>query len=78
MSLNTSSAETTNKPSNLSWLLALVPLLLLGVVMAYLVVTGGGLSELSGPPVEQLKIERITLPEENVIKLEIINDGHRK
>ena len=75
MSLNTSSAETTSKPSNLSWLLALVPLLLLGVVMAYLVVTGGGLSELSGPPVEQLKIERITLPEENVIKLEIINDG---
>ena len=57
------------------WLLALVPLLLLGVVMAYLVTTGGGLTELAGPPVEQVSIERITLPEPGLIEVEVINDG---
>ena len=74
MSLETSTSAG-RKMGGFGWVLALIPLLLLGVVMAYLVVTGGGLSELSGPPIEQIKIERITLPEENVIKLEIINDG---
>src|SRR5690349_25132255 len=44
------------------WLLALVPLLLLGAVLAYLVSTGGGLQDLAGPTVEQLTITRITLP----------------
>ncbi len=61
--------------SNFTWLLALVPLLLLGVVLAYIVVTGGGLRELAGPPVESLKIERITLPAPDLIKIEVINDG---
>ena len=61
--------------SGAGWLLALVPLLLLGVVLAYLVVTGGGLRQLSGPPVEQIKIERITLPERGMIEVEVINDG---
>jgi zinc transporter ZupT len=55
--------------------LALIPLLLLGVVLAYLVVTGGGLTDLAGPPVEQISIERITLPEPNRIEMTVINDG---
>lgn len=57
------------------WIWILVPLLLLGATLAYLVSTGGGLTELSGPPVEQIKIERITLPEPGVIKVTVVNDG---
>jgi zinc transporter, ZIP family len=65
----------TNALAGFGWLLALVPLLLLGLLLAYLVLTGGGLKTLSGPPVEHLSIQRITLPEAGVIKLEVINDG---
>lgn len=61
--------------SGAAWLLALVPLLLLGVVLASIVATGGGLTELEGPPVEQITIQRITLPEPGVIQVEVINDG---
>ncbi|MEP7294484.1 MAG: metal transporter, partial [Chloroflexota bacterium] len=61
------SAETTSPTpkgmSGAAWALALVPLILLGVVLAYLVATNGGLTELAGPPVEQVSIQRITLPE---------------
>lgn len=57
------------------WLLALVPLLLLGVVLTYLVVTGGGLTELAGPPVEQVFIRRVTLPQPGIISVEVVNDG---
>jgi ZIP family zinc transporter len=69
--------ETTPsvKSSGTNWLLALIPLLLLGVVLAYLVATGGGLSELAGPPVEQVMIQRITLPAPNQIRVEVVNDG---
>ena len=71
------SAETAprSRNSSFAWVFALVPLLLLGVVLAYIVVTGGGLRELAGPPVESLKIERITLPAPDIIKIEIVNDG---
>lgn len=58
-----------------TWLLVLLPLLLLGVVLAYLVVTGGGLVDLAGPPVEQVTIQRITLPEPGIIRVEVVNDG---
>lgn len=62
-------------PGGFGWALALVPLLLLGLVMAYLVATGGGLRDLAGPPVESLKIQRITLPEPGLIRVEVVNDG---
>ncbi len=62
-------------PKSFTWVLALVPLLLLGVVLAYIVVTGGGMRELAGPPVESLKIERVTLPAPDLIKIQVINDG---
>jgi zinc transporter, ZIP family len=65
----------TNSLAGFGWLLALVPLLLLGILLAYLVLTGGGLKDLAGPPVEHVSIQRITLPEPGVIKLEVINDG---
>jgi zinc transporter, ZIP family len=71
--------STTTNPaapaSGAIWLLALIPLVLLGVVLALIVATGGGLTELSGPPVEQLSFTRVTLPQPGMIKVEIINDG---
>jgi len=66
---------TLSRLPGLTWLLVLLPLLLLGVVMAYLVLTGGGLAELAGPPLEQLAIQRITLPEPGIIRVEVVNDG---
>ena len=57
------------------WGLVLVPLLLLGALLAYLVVTGGGLVELAGPPVEQVTIQRITLPAPGIIQVHVVNDG---
>lgn len=76
MTTQTTSADAEPKGfSSSAWLLALIPLLLLGVVLAYLVVTGGGLTELAGPPVEKVSIERITLPEPGIIQIQVINDG---
>ncbi|RIK54193.1 MAG: metal transporter [Chloroflexi bacterium] len=59
----------------MGWILVLLPLLLLGAVLAYLVTTGGGLADLAGPPVEQVTIQRITLPEPGMIRVEVVNDG---
>ncbi len=75
------SVETQTKPlpaarsAGITWLLALVPLLLLGIVLAWLVLTGAGLSELAGPPLEQLTVEKITLPEVGLIRVDLVNDG---
>jgi zinc transporter, ZIP family len=75
MSTQTTTVTTSKGFSGSVWLLALIPLLLLGVVLTYLVVTGGGLTDLAGPPIEQIAIERITLPEPGIIRVEVINDG---
>ena len=56
-------------------LLAIVPLLLLGAVLAWIVITGAGLRELAGPPLEHLTVERVTLPQAGVIRVEVVNDG---
>lgn len=69
----TTNVTPTPNLSGASWILALVPLLLLGLVLGYLVATGGGLGDLAGPPVETLTIQRITLPEPGVIKVEVVN-----
>ncbi len=72
--MNTETSPS-GKSTGTNWLLALMPLLLLGVVLAYLVATGGGLGELAGPPVERVTIQRITLPAPNQIRVEVVNDG---
>ncbi|MGB7342085.1 MAG: hypothetical protein WBC91_24530 [Phototrophicaceae bacterium] len=64
-----------NNLSGLAWVLALVPLILLGIIAALIVITQGGLSELSGPPVEQVTIQQITLPEAGRIVVNVVNDG---
>ncbi len=78
-SLEQTPMEQTPPPNNslrgIVWALALVPLLLLGVIAALIVSTKGGLAELSGPPVEQISIQRITLPEPGRINVEVVNDG---
>ncbi|HLU09279.1 MAG TPA: ZIP family metal transporter [Oceanobacillus sp.] len=78
MTTTASQTPATSQPNRLSgaaWGLALVPLVLLGIVLTYLVVTGGGLTELAGPPVEQIAIQRVTLPEPGIIQVEVVNDG---
>ncbi len=76
--MNESHAQTAAARLKFNWrtlLLGLFPLLALGAVIAYFMVTGGGLGELSSPPLEQLNIERITLPEPGVIIMHVVNDG---
>jgi zinc transporter ZupT len=78
MTTQTTTQPTPTTPSGLAsfgWLLALVPLILLGVVLMLLVVTGGGLTELAGPPLETVTLERITLPESGIIQVEVVNGG---
>ena len=54
---------------------ALIPLLLLGVLLAMLVITGAGLGARTAPPIEELTIDRITLPARNQIMVELTNGG---
>ena len=54
---------------------ALIPLLLLGGLLAMLVVTGAGLGRRTTPPIEELTIDRITLPTRNTIVVEVTNGG---
>jgi zinc transporter ZupT len=78
MSKQKSASTAAAAPSRFAgafWLLALIPLLLLGGVLAFLVATGGGLQELAGPPVEKVTIEKITLPQPGLIVVDVINDG---
>jgi zinc transporter, ZIP family len=72
---STTTSQTHPKPGGALWGLALLPVLLLGLVLTYLVATGGGLTQLSGPPVEKLRIQRVTLPRPGMMTVEVINDG---
>lgn len=67
--------EPTRRTWGAGWLLMLVPLLLLGIILALIVTTGGGLRDLAGPPVEQLTVQRVILPMPGLIQVEVINDG---
>lgn len=68
-------AELSRRISGVSWLFVLVPLLLLGAILALIVTTGAGLRDLAGPPVEKLTVQRVILPEPGMIRVEVINDG---
>src|SRR5581483_9636748 len=61
--------------SGAAWALALVPLLLLGAMLSYLVATGGGLTQLASPPVEKVSVQRVSLPKAGIISVEVVNDG---
>lgn len=74
------SAETAagTRQGGAQWALFFLPFLLLAALLAYLVATGGGLSEFAGPPVEHVAIGRITLPDAGVIRVEVVNDGPKE
>ena len=71
----TPAGNEVSRLSGAAWALALVPLILLGLVLSYLVATGGGLTALSGPPVEKITFQRVTLPQPGIIHVEVVNDG---
>ena len=54
---------------------AVIPLLLLGGLLAMLVVTGAGLGARTAPPIEELTVDRITLPARDRIVVEVTNGG---
>ncbi|HMO57213.1 MAG TPA: hypothetical protein PKC19_07655 [Roseiflexaceae bacterium] len=56
-------------------LLALIPLLLLGGLLALLVVTGAGIGARTAPPIEELTIDRISLPANDALVVEVTNGG---
>ena len=56
-------------------LLALLPLLLLGGVLALIVKTDAGLGERAVPPIETLNVQRVGLPEPGLIEVAVVNDG---
>lgn len=58
---------------NVLW--ALVPLLLLGVLLAALFLTGAGLGPRTAPPIEELTIDRVTLPARDSIVVHVTNGG---
>lgn len=75
--LSTAQAEpAANRRAGAAWLAwALIPLLLLGALLAMLVVTGAGLGARTAPPIEELTVDRITLPAPGQIVLDLTNGG---
>jgi zinc transporter, ZIP family len=56
-------------------LLGLVPLLGLGVLLAFIVLNGAGVSREDAPPVEDLSVQRVALPTEYEFVLSVRNSG---
>ncbi len=56
-------------------LLGLVPLLSLGVLLAFVVLNGAGVGREDAPPVEDLSIQRVALPTQNEFVLDVRNGG---
>jgi len=56
-------------------LLGLLPLLGLGVLLAFIVLNGAGVDRQDAPPVEDLTFGRVTLPTENELVVPITNGG---
>ena len=54
---------------------ALIPLLLLGGLLALLVITGAGLGTRTAPPIEELHVDRISLPTRDQMVVEVTNGG---
>jgi zinc transporter, ZIP family len=60
-------------PSSLLW--AVIPLLLLAGVLAWIVRTDAGLGRRTTPPIETLSVQRVLLPAPNEIEVEVVNGG---
>jgi zinc transporter, ZIP family len=76
MAEKTTSAEPQARSWNAARMILLVlPLLLLGALLAFLVVTGAGLGKRTAPPIEELTINHITLPAPGQMVVEVTNGG---
>src|ERR1044072_2444092 len=60
-------------PRTLVW--AVIPLLLLAIVLAFIVRTNGGVDRGAVPPIETLSVQRVVLPKPGLIELHVVNDG---
>lgn len=58
-----------------SFLLLVIPLLLLVGVLAAIFATDGGLGDRETPPIETLSIQQVRLPEPGLIEVRVVNDG---
>lgn len=56
-------------------ILGLLPLILLGIILAAIIATNGGIGERNAPPIEELNVQRVTLPDEGEIVLNVVNEG---
>jgi zinc transporter, ZIP family len=65
--------QASFSPRALVW--AVVPLLLLAGVLAWIVRTDAGLGDRTVPPIETLSVQRVVLPAPNEIELEVVNGG---
>jgi zinc transporter ZupT len=68
--------ETTEKKRGPGWvMLGLLPLLGLGVLLALIVVNGSGIGREDVPPVEDLTVNRVTMPDEGEFLVSVTNGG---
>jgi ZIP family zinc transporter len=81
MAHSTTTHQPLNEPqrrprfTSKALLLALLPLVLLAGVLALIVATDAGLGERTVPPIEELNVQRVLLPEPGMIQVEVVNDG---
>ena len=69
-------AENKREGRGPGWvLLGLLPLLGLGVLLAFIVLNGAGVNRQDAPPVEDLTFGRVTLPTENELVVPVTNGG---
>ena len=69
-------AETKLEARGPGWvLLGLLPLLGLGVLLAFIVLNGAGVNRQDAPPVEDMTFGRVTLPTENEFVVPVTNGG---
>ncbi len=60
----------------LKWIaLGILPLLLLALIVAAIIATDGGIGDRNAPPIEDLSIQRIVLPEPGMIEVNVVNQG---
>ena len=70
----------TEDQPGLAWtpkwiVLGLLPLALLGVIIALIIATDGGVGDRNAPPIEALNVQQVRLPDPGVIELDVVNEG---
>lgn len=69
-------AESDQEGWTPKWIaLGILPLLLLAAIIVAIIATDGGIGDRNAPPIEDLSIQRITLPEPGMIRVNVTNQG---